>query len=203
MNKVIGLTGGIASGKSTVVDFLRSQGYLIIDADQVVRELQAPGGLLYQAIMQEFGGTYFDEKGLLNRRKLGDLVFSNDEAREKLAHLQNHIIRQEIYDRRKALLSKDKSGKALFMDIPLLIEQGYDGFDEIWLVAVPEEVQIERIMTRDKMTEAEAKARIRAQMPLSEKKKYATRIIDSSGKISETNEKIRELLKTIEIEKRN
>ncbi|MEY8459455.1 dephospho-CoA kinase [Lactococcus ileimucosae] len=202
MNKVIGLTGGIASGKSTVVDFLRSQGYPIIDADQVVRELQAPGGPLYQAIMQEFGGTYFDEKGLLNRRKLGDLVFSDDEARAKLADLQNHIIRQEIYDRRKALLSKDKSGKALFMDIPLLIEQGYDGFDEIWLVAVPEEVQIERIMARDKMTEAEAKARIRAQMPLLEKKKYATRIIDSSGKISETNEKIRELLKTIEIEKR-
>ncbi|MEG2563107.1 MAG: dephospho-CoA kinase, partial [Lactococcus sp.] len=108
MNKVIGLTGGIASGKSTAVDFLRSQGYPIIDADQVVRELQAPGGALYQAILKEFGPTYFDEDGLLNRRKLGNLIFSKDEAREKLASLQNHIIRQELYKRREALLKDDK-----------------------------------------------------------------------------------------------
>lgn len=198
MNKVIGLTGGIASGKSTAVDFLRSQGYPIIDADQVVRELQAPGGLLYQAIMQEFGDTYFDDKGLLNRRKLGDLIFSNDEAREKLAKLQNHIIRREIYARRDALLKEGKTDKAIIMDIPLLMEQHYDGFDEIWLVAVSEKIQIERIMTRDNMTEAEAQARIRAQMPLAEKKKYATRVIDTSGQISETYAKIKELLKIIE-----
>ena len=198
MNKVIGLTGGIASGKSTAVDFLRSQGYPIIDADQVVRELQAPGGSLYQSILQEFGPAYFDEKGLLARRKLGDLIFSNDEAREKLALLQNHIIRQELYKRREALLKDDKVQKAIIMDIPLLIEQAYDGFDEIWLVAVPESIQIERIMSRDNMTKEEAEARIKAQMPLSEKKKYATRIIDSSGTIPETYEKITELLKAVE-----
>jgi dephospho-CoA kinase len=198
MNKVIGLTGGIASGKSTAVDFLRSQGYPIIDADQVVRELQAPGGLLYQAIMQEFGDAYFDDKGLLNRRKLGDLIFSNNEAREKLAKLQNHIIRREIYARRDALLKEGKTDKAIIMDIPLLMEQHYDGFDEIWLVAVSEKIQIERIMARDNMTEAEAQARIRAQMPLAEKKKYATRVIDTSGQISETYAKIKELLKIIE-----
>ena len=198
MKKVIGLTGGIASGKSTVVDFLRSQGYPIIDADQVVRELQAPGGSLYQAILQEFGPAYFDEEGLLNRRKLGNLIFSNDEAREKLAALQNHIIRKELYKRRETLLKDDRIQKAIIMDIPLLLEQSYDGFDEIWLVAVSESIQIERIMSRDNMTKEEAEARIKAQMPLSEKMKYATRIIDTSGTIPETYEKITELLKTVE-----
>ncbi len=198
MKKVIGLTGGIASGKSTVVDFLRSQGYPIIDADQVVRELQAPGGSLYRAILQEFGPAYFDEEGLLNRRKLGNLIFSNDEAREKLAALQNHIIRKELYKRRETLLKDDRIQKAIIMDIPLLLEQSYDGFDEIWLVAVSESIQIERIMSRDNMTKEEAEARIKAQMPLSEKMKYATRIIDTSGTIPETYEKITELLKTVE-----
>lgn len=177
---------------------MRSQGYPIIDADQVVRELQAPGGALYQAILKEFGPAYFDEEGLLNRRKLGNLIFSQDEAREKLASLQNHIIRQELYKRREALLKDDKVQKPLIMDIPLLIEQAYDGFDEIWLIAVPESIQMERIMSRDNMTQEEAEARIKAQMPLSEKKKYATRIIDSSGTIPETYEKITELLKVVE-----
>ena len=194
MTKVIGLTGGIASGKSTVVDFLRSLHYQVIDADQVVHELQAVGGRLYQAILVEFGPTFFDANAALNRQKLGALIFSDQSAREKLAELQNAIIRQELYSKRADLLEKSEKDSIIFMDIPLLIEQNYDGFDEIWLIAVSEEIQVQRIIARDGLDEKAARARIAAQMPVSEKKKYATHIIDSTGTIEETREQVKKLL---------
>jgi dephospho-CoA kinase len=194
MKKVIGLTGGIASGKSTVVDFLISQGYTVIDADKVVRELQEPYGKLNQAIFDEFGEEFFDEERNLKRSKLAALVFSDDAFRTKLGELQNHIIREALYEQRNYLLTKLSEDEILFMDIPLLIEQSYNGFDEVWLIAVEPEIQIQRIMTRDGLSEEEAKARVAAQMPLSEKMKYATRIIDSSGTIEQTRAIVKRFL---------
>ena len=197
MKKVIGLTGGIASGKSTVVDFLIAQGYVVIDADKVVRELQAPEGRLNQAIFDVFGSEFFDESRNLNRSKLAALIFSDVLAREKLADLQNQIIRETLYDKRKQVLTELSEGECLFMDIPLLIEQAYDGFDEIWLVALAPEIQVQRIMERDGLSEEAAKARVAAQMPLTEKMKYATRIIDSSGTILQTREIVKRFLTEI------
>jgi len=210
MKMVIGLTGGIASGKSTVVDFLISEGYQVIDADKVVRQLQEPGGKLYKAIA---------DNGQLNREKLGALVFSDPKEREKLSNLQDEIIRTELYDRRDDLLKKmtDKSvsknfesksqgknlsvNKPIFMDIPLLIEYNYTGFDEIWLVSLPEKIQLERLMARNKFTEEEAKKRISSQMPLSEKQKVADVILDNSGTIEALKKQIQRELARIEEQK--
>lgn len=183
MNKVIGLTGGIASGKSTVSDFLLSEGYTVVDADKVVRELQAPQAVLNKAIREQFGADFFDEEGKLLREKLGRLIFSDETAREKLGALQGKIIRAELYRRREKLLNQENLKNAVFfMDIPLLIEQNYDElFDEIWLVTLPESEQIHRLMARNGLSEQEAKARIASQMPLSEKIPRASRLLDNSG----------------------
>lgn len=197
MKKVIGLTGGIASGKSTVVDFLISLGYQVIDADKVVRELQAPNGKLAKAILSEFGSSFFDEKGNLKRKKLGALVFSDSKARTRLAEIQNAIIRKELYERRAKLLEQIADGEFFFMDIPLLLEQHYDGFDEVWLVSVSPEIQIMRLMERDHLDEKEAIARIKAQMSLEDKQKLATRIIDSSGEIEETRKIVQKYLQEL------
>ena len=219
MKMVIGLTGGIASGKSTVVDFLISEGYQVIDADKVVRQLQEPGGKLYKAIVETYGLDFIADNGQLNREKLGALVFSDSKEREKLSNLQDEIIRTELYDRRDDLLKKmtDKSvsknfdsksqgknlsvNKPIFMDIPLLIEYNYTGFDEIWLVAIPENVQIERLMARNSFTEEEAKKRISSQMPLSEKQKVADVILDNSGTIEALKKQIQRELARIEEQK--
>ncbi len=219
MKMVIGLTGGIASGKSTVVDFLISEGYQVIDADKVVRQLQEPGGKLYKVIVETYGLDFIADNGQLNREKLGALVFSNPKEREKLSNLQDEIIRTELYDRRDDLLKKmtDKSvsknydsksqgknlsvNKPIFMDIPLLIEYNYTGFDEIWLVSLPEKIQLERLMVRNKFTEEEAKKRISSQMPLSEKQKVADVILDNSGTIEALKKQIQRELARIEEQK--
>ena len=219
MKMVIGLTGGIASGKSTVVDFLISEGYQVIDADKVVRQLQEPGGKLYKAIVETYGLDFIADNGQLNREKLGALVFSDSKEREKLSNLQDEIIRTELYDRRDDLLKKmtDKSvsknfdsksqgknlsvNKPIFMDIPLLIEYNYTGFDEIWLVSLPEKIQLERLMSRNKFTEEEAKKRISSQMPLSEKQKVADVILDNSGTIEALKKQIQRELARIEEQK--
>lgn len=219
MKMVIGLTGGIASGKSTVVDFLISEGYQVIDADKVVRQLQEPGGKLYKAIVETYGLDFIADNGQLNREKLGALVFSDSKEREKLSNLQDEIIRTELYDRRDDLLKKmtDKSvsknfdsksqgknlsvNKPIFMDIPLLIEYNYTGFDEIWLVSLPEKIQLERLMARNKFTEEEAKKRISSQMPLSEKQKVADFILDNSGTIEALKKQIQRELARIEEQK--
>ena len=198
MSKVIGLTGGIASGKSTVVDFLSSKGYFVIDADKVVRELQEPGGKLAQRILKTFGPRFFESSGVLDRQKLGKFIFSDEAARQKLAELQNQTIREEIYRRKSDLLKIMPEEGIVFMDIPLLFEQNYDGFDEVWLVAVDHEIQLERVMQRDHLSRSEARLRIAAQMSLKEKKKKATRIIDSSGTILETRKMVEQYLLDLE-----
>lgn len=194
MKKVIGLTGGIASGKSTIVDFLISKGYAVIDADKVVHELQQPGGKLNEMIRREFGSDYFDGQGRLLRKKLGQLVFSDEASRQKLGSLQNGVIREELYLRKAHEIDQLPENGVLFMDIPLLIEQDYDGFDEVWLIAVSPDEQIHRIVERDHLTVQEAKDRINAQMPFEQKKKKATHVIDSSGTIQETQEFVEKLL---------
>lgn len=134
MAKIIGLTGGIASGKSTVTAFLREQGYPVIDADAVVHELQAKGGKLYQILLKEFGPDILSADGHLDRVKLGQAVFADSKLRARLSDLQDQIIRQELLDRRDALKQTEQ---VLFMDIPLLYEADYSGeVNEIWLVYV-------------------------------------------------------------------
>ena len=184
MTKVIGLTGGIASGKSTITDFLRRQGYPVIDADQVVHELQAKGGKLYQVLVAEFGNSILTAEGDLDRKKLGQAVFENAGLRARLSLLQDKIIREELLARRDALKQTED---VIFMDIPLLYEADYSGeVDEVWLVYVDKAQQLERLMKRNGFSVQDAENRLNAQLSLEEKRAKAQVLIDKSGELEET-----------------
>ena len=196
MARIIGITGGIASGKSTVTEFLRQLGYQVIDADQVVHELQEPGGRLYQALLSTFGPAILQEDGRLDRPKLGAMIFGNPELLAQSSQLQNEIIREELARRRDLLAETEK---LFFMDLPLLFELQYeDWFDQIWLVDVTEETQLSRLMTRNALSQEEAEKRIAAQLSLQEKRKRADVLIDNNGSLEETLRQIRDALQKLE-----
>ena len=196
MARIIGITGGIASGKSTVTEFLRQQGYQVIDADQVVHELQEPGGRLYQALLSAFGSAILQEDGRLDRPKLGAMIFGDPELLAQSSQIQNQIIREELADRRDLLAETED---IFFMDLPLLFELQYeDWFDQIWLVDVTEETQLSRLMTRNGLSQKEAEKRITAQLSLQEKRKRADVLIDNNDSLEETRQQLRDALQKLE-----
>ena len=196
MVRIIGITGGIASGKSTVTEFLRQQGYQVIDADQEVHELQEPGGRLYQALLSAFSPAILQEDGRLDRPKLGAMIFGNPELLAQSSQIQNQIIREELAGRRDLLAEMED---IFFMDLPLLFELQYeDWFDQIWLVDVTEETQLSRLMTRNALSQEEAEKRIAAQLSLQEKRKRADVLIDNNGSLEETRQQIRDALQKLE-----
>jgi dephospho-coA kinase len=179
MGKIIGITGGIASGKSTVTNFLREKGFQVVDADTVVHQLQKPGGRLYQLLVQHFGQKIILENEELNRPLLASLIFSNPEEREWSKQTQGEIIREELAALRDQLAQTET---VFFMDIPLLFEQDYSAwFDETWLVYVDRDVQVERFMKRDYLSKEVAESRLATQWSLEEKKKLASHILDNNG----------------------
>ena len=179
MGKIIGITGGIASGKSTVTNFLRKQGFQVVDADAVVHQLQKPGGRLFEALVQHFGQEIILENGELNRPLLASLIFSNPEEREWSKQIQGEIIREELARLRDQLAQTES---IFFMDIPLLFEQDYSSwFDQTWLVYVEPDVQMERLMKRDQLSKDLAISRLSAQWSLEEKKGLASQVIDNNG----------------------
>ena len=195
MTKIIGITGGIASGKSTVVAEIRKHGYQVIDADQVVHELQAKGGKLYQALCNWLGTDILQENGELDRKKLGQLIFSSKDMLEKSSRLQNGIIREELARRRDELA---KTQDVFFMDIPLLIEHDYmEWFDDIWLVHLDEKTQLERLVMRNHFSKEEAKKRMASQMSTEAKKPYADKLLDNSGDLTELKAQIHQLLQEL------
>ena len=179
MGKIIGITGGIASGKSTVTEFLRQKGFQVVDADAVVHQLQKPGGRLYQVLVEHFGGKVLLENGELNRPLLASLIFSNPEEQEWSKRTQGEIIREEL----AALRNQFAQTEALFfMDIPLLFEQVYASwFDETWLVYVNRDVQLERLMKRDQISKEAAESRLNSQWPLERKISLASHSLDNNG----------------------
>ena len=179
MGKIIGITGGIASGKSTVTNFLRQKGFEVVDADALVHQLQKPGGRLYQILVEHFGEKVLLEDGELNRSLLASLIFSNYEEREWSKQTQGQIIREELGSLRDKLAQTED---VFFMDIPLLFEQDYASwFDEAWLVYVRRDIQLDRLMNRDQLSKESAETRLASQWPLEEKKKFATYILDNNG----------------------
>ena len=179
MGKIIGITGGIASGKSTVTNFLRQKGFEVVDADALVHQLQKPGGRLYQILVAHFGEKVLLEDGELNRSLLASLIFSNYEEREWSKQTQGQIIREELGSLRDKFSEIEE---LFFMDIPLLFEQDYASwFDETWLVYVRRDTQLDRLMNRDQLSQESAKTRLASQWPLEEKKKFATYILDNNG----------------------
>lgn len=179
MGKIIGITGGISSGKSTVTEFLRQKGFQVVDADAVVHQLQKPGGLLYQVLAEHFGEKVLLENGELNRPLLASLIFSNPEEQEWSKRTQGEIISEEL----AALRNQFAQTEALFfMDIPLLFEQNYASwFDETWLVYVNRDVQLERLMKRDKISKEAAESRLNSQWPLERKISLAKHSLDNNG----------------------
>ena len=179
MGKIIGITGGIASGKSTVTEFLRQKGFQVVDADAVVHQLQKPGGRLYQVLVEHFGEKVLLENGELNRPLLASLIFSNPEEQEWSKRTQGEIIREEL----AALRNQFAQTEALFfMDIRLLFEQNYASwFDETWLVYVNRDVQLERLMKRDQISKEAAESRLNSQWPLERKISLASHSLDNNG----------------------
>ena len=179
MGKIIGITGGIASGKSTVTEFLRQKGFQVVDADAVVHQLQKPGGRLFQVLVEHFGEKVLLENGELNRSLLASLIFSNPEEQEWSKRTQGEIIREEL----AALRNQFAQTEALFfMDIPLLFEQDYASwFDETWLVYVNRDVQLERLMKRDQISKEAAESRLNSQWPLERKISLASHSLDNNG----------------------
>ncbi len=170
----IGLTGGIASGKSTVASLLAAHGALIIDADRIVRELQEPGGAGLAAIVEAFGPSLLTEDGRLDRAALGALVFADTEARERLNGIIHPLVRAEA----AARLAAAPAQQLVVEDIPLLVETGQaPAFDEVIVVQAPLEVRLER-MERDRgMSREQALGRIKAQATDEERAAVATHLI--------------------------
>lgn len=192
MAKIIGITGGIASGKSTVTNFLRHKGFEVVDADALVHQLQKPGGRLYQVLVKHFGEKILLENGELNRHLLASLIFSNPEEQEWSKRTQGEIIREEL----AALRNQFAQTEALFfMDIPLLFEQNYASwFDETWLVYVNRDVQLERLMRRDQISKEAAESRLNSQWPLERKISLASHSLDNNGNQEQLIVKVVQLL---------
>jgi dephospho-CoA kinase len=188
--KVIGLTGGIGSGKSTVSRILSGLGAKIIDADLVSREIMSKGQEAYNEIVGYFGENILDERGEIDRKRLGLIVFEDAQKLKKL----NEITHPKIIEKIKAMImeAKKENYKVIVVDAALLIETGlYQMMDEIWMVVVDIETQIKRIMKRDGFSYEEALKRIRSQMPLEEKIKYADFIINNSKTLEKTEEQVK------------
>ncbi len=195
--KVIGLTGGIASGKSTVSKYLKELGAIVIDADIVARKIVEKGQPALEEIVCYFGKEVLNIDGTLNRKYLGDIVFSD---LEKLNAL-NKITHSRIIEKIKEKIQKYKYSnnlEALFIDAALLIEMKmYVLTSEVWLVTVDKETQLKRLMIRDKLTLEEANQRIGSQMSFEEKKEYSDVILDNSKDFNYLKNQVEDLYKSI------
>jgi dephospho-CoA kinase len=183
----IGITGAIASGKSTAAQALRELGARVWDADQVQREIVKPRMSGYRALKEAFGEAFFDMAGELDRKKLANLIFGDSRAREKLNNALHPII---IRDMDETFGRWEQEGvKIAFAEVPLLFEAGVeDRFDEIWCTSCGIDVQIQRLMQRNGLTRGEALARIDAQMDDRERRSRSNRVIDTCGSAAELKE---------------
>lgn len=195
--KVIGLTGGIASGKSTISNLLKEKGAVIIDADKIAREVMQPGKETWREVIDHFGEIILKDDGNIDRKKLGDIVFYDDKQLKVLNNITHPKIKQEIIDQLNHY--RQENADIVVIDAPLLLEIGLDILvDEVWLVAVDESTQIERLLKREKdMTFHQALERLRAQMPLEEKMKFAHRVIDNNGSFDDTKKQVDKLWREI------
>ena len=189
----VGLTGGIATGKSTVVRMLGKRGARVIDLDGLVHTLQAPGQPVWNGIVAPFGRDILDADERIDRKKLGALVFDNEQRRKVLEGIVHPAVLEEA-QRQSEEIGRQDEQVIVLSDIPLLLEVGLqDRFDLVLLVYAPPEVQIMRVMRRNKMTREEAEARLRAQMPIDEKLKFADLVIRNDGTMRELEKRVDEV----------
>jgi dephospho-CoA kinase len=186
--RIIGLTGGIGSGKSTVSAMLQDLGATVVDADEGARKVVEPGQPALEEIRERFGGDVFGSDGALDRDRLADVVFADEGARENLNAITHPRVRAWMAERMQAAAAAGAT--AVVLDIPLLFESGLTaGLDDIVVVWSPVETQVARAVGRG-FREDDVRARVAAQMPLDEKRKLATVVIDNSSSLDETRAQV-------------
>ena len=191
--KIVGLTGGISSGKSTVSSYLKQLKIPVIDADEVARKVVEPNSQGAIEIRKAFGSDVFEEDGSLNRQKLGSLIFSNEENRQKLDDLLQPLIKIMILDEIEEYRQKGET--MIVLDLPLLFEKYYEELcEEIIVVYIPKELQLERLMKRNQYTKQEALSRIDSQLSIEEKRKRATVLLDNQGTIQQLYQQVEQWL---------
>lgn len=193
MGQIIGITGGIASGKSSVSNYIRELGFTVIDADIVSREVVEPGEEAYNGIIKAFGESILLQDGGIDRAKLGKLIFHDQEKRLQLNQIVHPAVRKRM--REQTDLALKTGASTVFMDIPLLFESKLTFMvEKTLLVYVDEDVQLKRLMERNSLSESEALARISSQMPLAEKKALADAIVNNNGDFEETKKQVQTIL---------
>ena len=193
MKRIIGVTGGIASGKSNVCRVIKNLGYEVIDSDLIAKELSEKGKVIYNSIINVFGEEYLDENKEIDRKKLGKLIFNNSAAKLLLDKATHPYIVEEIKNR----LSVSKN-QLIFVDIPLLYDCNLTYLcDKIICVYVDLETQIERLMARDKIEHEYALSKINSQMSLEKKKELADFVIDSSKSFENTEKQVLEIIEKL------
>ena len=188
-----GLTGGIGTGKSTVSKIFMSEGIKVIDADLIAREVLEKNPVIYDVIRTEFGSGFFDWRGEFRRKEFGNHIFRFPKQRVKYEAIIMPYIKETI---NKEFEKYEKSGeKLVILDAPTLIENKmHEEMDDVILVCADNSVQIQRIMSRDKLTKSEAVSRINAQMPMEQKKEFANIIIDNNNELIETQKQVYDLI---------
>ncbi|GFZ26666.1 dephospho-CoA kinase [Lactobacillus corticis] len=199
MTFILGLTGGIATGKSVADQYFKAQKLPVVDSDQIAHRLMEPGQSSWQAILAHFGSAYLNPDQTINRKKLGHLVFSNPQALAKLNELTHPLILAEI---RSELAAYRAAGKKIVIyDAPLMLETGSQRLcDKVLVISLPHQLQIERLMARDGLSQGQAEARIASQMPLAEKVAKADYVIENTGTIKDLERKLAQLLEDLESE---
>lgn len=188
----IGLTGGIGSGKSTVALWFQKRGVPVLDADKIVHRLLKSDSSTISELVREFGPEILGGNGEINRAKLGLRIFRDEDARKRLERIVHPRVVEGMKDERAAL--RDAGAKLCVWDVPLLLETGFEKFvDEVWVVWVPRDLQVLRVLGRDKLSLAEVEARIAAQGSLDDKRQRADVVIDNSGSELETERQLEEL----------
>jgi dephospho-CoA kinase len=193
--KLIGLTGGVGSGKSTVAEMMRELGAEVVDADEATHAVYEPGSPGFDAVVREFGEAYVDG-GRIDRSRLGELVFRDDDARRRLNAIVHPLVREWMAQ--KTAEAAERGVEVVVQDVPLLFENGLERlFSSVVLVYVPEDVQVERLVSGRGFTPERARAMIAAQMPIENKRGLAHHVINNSGKREDTQTQVRAIWKQL------
>ena len=192
MPKVIGLTGGIATGKSTVSELLTAFGFKVVDADIAARKAVAKGTKGLEQVRAAFGDSAITEEGEMDRKYVGEIVFNHPEKRLELNDIVHPIVREIMEEEKQSYLNQ---GYDVIMDMPLLFENELQNtVDEVWLVYTSESIQIERLMERNQLSLEDAKARVYSQISIDKKSRMADHVIDNLGDKLELKQNLEQLL---------
>lgn len=192
MPKVIGLTGGIATGKSTVSELLTAFGFKVVDADIAARKAVAKGTKGLEQVRAAFGDSAITDEGEMDRKYVGEVVFNHPEKRLELNDIVHPIVREIMEEEKQSYLNQ---GYDVIMDIPLLFENELQNtVDEVWLVYTSESIQIERLMERNQLSLENAKARVYSQISIDKKSRMADHVIDNLGDKLELKQNLEQLL---------